>query len=831
MAAYDNVDKPLDYPILTQEGAAEVIATDSARESDLQLVDEEGLPLDADGGMTVNLGGTPAAADPNAAPPAFDSNLADILTEDELVEAANYVVQAYEVDKASRSDWEEAYAKGLGLLGIKREVRTRPFKNASGVVHPLLMEAVGQFQAGAYKELIPANGPASTQIIGKSTPELEKQAQRVKEYMNYKIMYDMEEFESDFDQMLYYNGLSGSTFKKVYFSEELGREVSEFLTADNVFVPYEAVTLRRSERITQYIRMPKNSVRKLQLTGFYAAGVDLPSAAYEAAPVVKEQVDDIQGITSTILLEDDGDLTLLECHCNFNFPTLADDSADGIRVPYVITVCKENNKVLGVRRNWREQDPLKRRKDYFVHYKFSPGLGFYGFGLIHLLGNLSEAATANLRQLIDAGTFSNLPAGFKTRGMRVQNAQTEIEPGEWRDVDVPGSTLRDSMMPLPYKEPSPTLFQLLGFLVQAAEKFIGTQELGIADGNKETPVGTTVALLERGTKIMSAVHKRLHGSLKTELKLLAALFAESAQAYPYEVDGATPEIFVEDFSPKIDVIPVSDPNIFSMAQRIVLAQEQLQLAMSAPEIHNKYEAFRRMYSAIGVQNIDAILMPPPQPMPENPAMENGRLPAMVAGGGQPLKAWPDQDHDAHIAAHMAFAQSPIVKTMPQIYMMLLPHIYEHFSLMAEAAVRKQMGLPTATEQMQQQQAGQQVQDPTQDPKFQAAVATEVAKYLVAFTKQEKELVGEIGEDPVIRAKNRELTIKQDDNESDRRTEAAKARMQERMNAENIASAEEMNREKIDSQERIAQMRHRTEVFKIQNAPKPAPKPAPKSGGK
>lgn len=801
------IDKSLtNYNILDlQPGqGAELAASDMASELDIQLMENEMDMLDADGGATVTLG-----PQPQAGPQGFYANLVDSLLLEEVDEAVNYVLDSVETDRASRKDWEDAYTKGLDLLGLRREKRNQPFEGATGVYHPMLAEAIGQFQAGAYKELIPANGPANTKIIGKATPELEQRANRVKEYMNYKIMYEMEEYEEEYDQMLYYVGLAGSTFKKVYRDEELGRTVSSFIQAENLLVPYTASSLRTAERITQIVPMSRNKLQKLQLAGFYAES-RLPATSYSISDV-KKKYDELEGREQVATASrEDGEYTLYECHCNFYFESTG-DGPQGIRLPYIVTVLKETREILGIRRNWRQGDTRMRRRDYFVHYKFTPGMGFFGFGLIHLLGNLSDSATSTLRQLIDSGTLANLPGGFKTRGLRIANDQEAINPGEWRDVDVPGQSIREALLPLPYKEPSATLFQLLGFVVGAAEKFIGTQELGIADGNKETPVGTTVALLERGTKIMSAVHKRLHGALKIELKLLAEHFAEDAQAYPYEVEGASPEIFMEDFGPKIDIVPVSDPNIFSMAQRVVLAQEQLKLAQTAPEMHDLYEAYRRVYAALGVQNVDTILKPPPQPMPENPAIENGRMPMIASGApAAPVQAFPEQDHDAHIAAHMAFAQSRIVKTSMPIYAVVVQHIYEHLALKAEATVRQQMNIPPAPPD--------QPEDPaTLPPEFAAKVAQTIAQLLSQFNKFEEQLFSADGmdsEDPLIKLKSRELDIRQADAERKMAEERAQRAQQARMEAAKLRQQQRIADERVQSQEDLAKLRASIDITKM-----------------
>ena len=818
------LDKALDITNLQPGQGAELLQASMQPEFGGVEVPMDGqFELDVDGGATVRLGSELAAPPPEG----FYENLVGSLLPDELSEAKQYVLESAEIDKTSRKDWADAYTKGLDLLGLKIEERTEPFKGATGVYHPMLMEAIGQFQAGAYKELIPSNGPVNTKIIGKPSPELDKKAQRVKDYMNYKLMFEMEEFEPEFDQMLFYVALAGSTFKKVYKDPDLGRTVSMFIPAENMLVPYTASSLRSAERVTQMVPMSRNKLKKLQEVGFYAES-KLPTTTVTISEI-KEKYDELEGRTPAYSgTKDDSTYTVLECHCNFRFESLG-DSEDSVSSPYIITVVEETSEIIGVRRNWEEVDPRKKRKEFFVHYKFTPGLGFFGFGLIHLLGNLSTSATSNLRQLIDAGTLSNLPGGFKTRGLRVANDQEPIAPGEWRDVDVPGNNLRESLVPLPYKEPSGTLFQLLGFVVQAGEKFVGTQELGIADGNKETPVGTTVALLERGTKIMSAVHKRLHGALKVELKLLAASFALDVDAYPYEVDGAAPEVFKDDFSPKVDVQPVSDPNIFSMAQRVILAQEQLKMAQSAPELHDLYEAFKRMYSALGVQNVDDILKPPAQPMPENPAIENGRMPILASGAPAPaLKAFPSQDHDAHIAAHMAFAQSRVVKQAPAVYAVLLAHIYDHVALKCEAQAREQLGMPAPKDPTKEAP----MDELSMDPKLQQLTAQLIAKFLVQFAKYEDQFLGSLqdGEDPIVALKNRELDITEQKNHMNAQEAEAKreqALKQELLriqttreeNAKKIAAQKEIADKKIKSTEELSTMKASVDLTKSFTTPK------------
>ena len=598
---------------------------------------------------------------------AFDSNLAEFMEEGDLNQISNDLIGNIDDDFASRQDWEDTYKRGLDYLGMQNEDRVEPFEGSSGVVHPLLAESVTQFQAQAYREMLPATGPVRTQVIGAQNEQLTKQAERVKDYMNYMITYEMEEYDPEMDQMLFYLPIVGSTFKKVYFDPLKGRAVSQFVHAEDLVVPYGATDLPTCPRITHVIKMDSNEIKKLQLAGFYR-DVDLPDngSSGEEMSEVKETINEIQGVhPSNASVE----LTLYEVHTDLDlkgFEDMGNDGApSGLKLPYIVTIVEDTGEVLSIRRNYEEMDTMMKRKDYFVHYKFLPGLGFYGLGLTHMIGGLAQASTSILRQLIDAGTLSNLPAGFKARGARIREEDNPLQPGEFRDIDVAGTDIRSSLMPLPFKEPSGTLYNLLGTLVDAGRRFAAMADMKIAEMGGETPVGTTMAIMERGTKVMSAIHKRMHYSQKIEFKLLSKVFSETIQMYPYMPSTEFgPEIFAQDFDARVDVLPVSDPNIFSMAQRIALAQTQLQLVQSNPQIHGGpqglYQAYRKMYEALGVNNIDSILPPPPQPMPINAAMEN----KIAITGGMP-QAFPQQDHKAHMETHLAIMATPVVQTNPQ----------------------------------------------------------------------------------------------------------------------------------------------------------------------
>jgi hypothetical protein len=717
-----------------------------------------------------------------------DANLAELLDERVLMDIASELVDYYEDDKSGRDDWEDSYRNGLDLLGIKYEEREEPFRGSSGVTHPVIAEAVTQFQAQAYKELLPSSGPVRTQVIGAASPDVESQSQRVQEFMNYQITHVMEEYDPEMDRLLFYLPLAGSAFKKVYFDDLLDRAVARFVPADDLIVPYNATDLASASRVTHVIRMGMNSIRKFQAGGFYR---DVELSPYEADDELKDKERELMGIQKTM---DDQDCTLLEIHTDLDLPGFEhkspiDDEETGIKLPYIVTIDEGSTKILSIRRNWQEGDELYRKLQYFAHYKFLPGLGFYGFGLLHMIGGLGRSATSILRQLIDAGTLANLPAGFKARGIRIRDADEPLSPGEFRDIDVPGGALRESIIPLPYKEPSQTLMSLLGFVVDAGRRFAAIADLQVGDGNQNAAVGTTVALLERGSKVMSAIHKRMHYAQKQEFKMLAKIFAESLPpVYPYNVWGAESVIKQMDFDERIDVIPVSDPNIFSMSQRLALAQTQLQLAQTNPQMHNLYEAYRRIYEAIGVQNIEAILPAPQAPQPTDPAIENAK--SIIQ---ETLQAFPTQDHDAHILAHMAFMKTPIPGSTPPIFALLQAHLCEHIAFKAR-------GVAMAEMTMQSQQAAQMGQ---QEP--QVDIEARVAELIAQYTQ---EIMAELmppppGEtDPLVQLREKELDIKEADMMRKANEFSEKQDFEERREAER----QEITREKIDSSEDIALLR-------------------------
>jgi hypothetical protein len=752
-------------------------------EDPTEMIEEE------DGSVVLNFGDQFETAITDELQNDPDANLAEVLDERELMSISSELIGYYEDDKAGRQEWEDAYTEGLGLLGIKYESRDQPFRGASGVTHPVIAEAVTQFQAQAYKELLPSSGPVRTQIIGATTPEVEQQSNRVQEFMNFQITHVMDEYDPEMDRLLFYLPLAGSAFKKVYFDDILDRAVSRFVPADDLLVPYNATDLSSASRVTHVIRMNTNDIRKNQAAGFYR---DVDISAYEGEDEVREKERSLSGIERSG--GDEQDCTILEVHTDldligFEHVSPLDGEETGIKLPYIVTIDEGSQKVLSVRRNWKEGDEYYKKIQYFSHYKFLPGLGFYGFGLLHMIGGLGRSATSILRQLIDAGTLANLPAGFKARGIRIRDSDEPLSPGEFRDIDVPGGALRESIMPLPYKEPSQTLMSLLGFVVDAGRRFAAITDLQVGDGNQQAAVGTTVALLERGSKVMSAIHKRLHYAQKQEFRMLARVFAESLPPmYPYDVYGAEATIKQTDFDDRVDVIPVSDPNIYSMSQRLALAQTQLQLAQTNPQMHNLHEAYRRIYQAIGVTNIETLLPTPTPPKPTDPAIENAK--SIIQ---EVLQAFPMQDHDAHMTAHIIFMKTPIPASSPPIFALLQAHLCEHIAFKARGVVDAQMRSMT-------EEAMQRGQQPPQ-----IDVEAKVAELIAQYTEEVMSTLmpppeGEV--DPLVGLRSKELDIKAADLE--RKTKEFDQRLL--FDIEKEEAKEEMSAEKIDSQEDIALLR-------------------------
>ena len=811
-----DIDKSLPNTIGNSQRPDEV-AMDIAAAEQVAPQGPTEMTENEDGSIDINF--DPRSAPLDAGADHF-ANLAEVLDENVLNPIGAELIDDYIDYKSSREDWERTYTNGLDLLGFKYERRTQPFRGASGATHPVLAEAVTQFQSLAYKELLPAEGPVRTQIVGLTTPERQQQADRVKEYMNYQIMDVMKEYEPEFDQMLFYLPLSGSTFKKVYFDSVLNRPVSQFIQAEDLVVPYTATSLEDADAIIHVLKVSENNLRKQQVGGFYKDIELTPTDDAATTNQLDEAKRRIEGIRKT----QEADMyTLLEFHTYLDIEGFEDmnpktGEPTGIKLPYIVTVEEASRKILSIRRNWKQEDPKKEKVQYFVHFKFLPGLGFYGFGLIHMIGGLSRTATSALRQLIDAGTLSNLPAGFKTRGIRVRDDSQPIQPGEWRDVDAPGGNLRDSFMPLPFKEPSQTLLALMGVVVQAGQRFASIADMQVGDGNQQAAVGTTVALLERGSRTMSAIHKRIYAALKQEFSLLATQFKNNLPPeYPYDVVGGQRQIKQADFDDKVDIIPVADPNIFSQTQRISLAQTEMQLAASNPAIHNTYEVYRNMYEALGVKDIDKILVRPQPPQPKDPALEH-----IDALAGKPFQAFPGQDHRAHITSHISFMATNMAKNAPVVMAALEKNIFEHISIMAqeqsEVEFRNEIQqLQMMNQQMQQMGAQQnpqalqqmQIQAKMLQERIEARKAQLISDAMEEFLKEEQQISSQFGNDPIAMLRSRELDLKAQENA--RKEQESKDRINlDKMKAMMNQSTQD---EKLQQNEDLAKMRANTSIEK------------------
>jgi hypothetical protein len=750
-----------------------------------------------------------AAADHNA-------NLANFLEENILGRMGSELYQNYQDYKNSRKDWETAYKQGLDLLGFKYEQRTEPFQGASGATHPVLAEAVTQFQALAYKELLPADGPVRTQILGKPTPEKEQQSKRVKDFMNYQIMDQMKEYEPEFDTMLFHLPLAGSSFKKVYYDEIQARAVSKFVPADELVVPYSANSLDEAEAIVHVLKISENELRKQQVAGFYR-DIELQPGDNKETEIEKKERE-LEGISKTNY---EDIFTILEYHVNLDIEGFEDMGVDGlptgIKLPYIVTLEEGSREILSIKRNWEANDLKKNKVQYFVHFRFLPGLGFYGFGLIHMIGGLSRTATSALRQLLDAGTLSNLPAGFKQRGIRIRDDAQAIQPGEFRDVDAPGGNIKDSFMMLPFKEPSQTLLGLMGIVVQGAQRFASIADLQVGDGNQQAAVGTTVALLERGSRTMSAIHKRIYAALKQEFKLLARVFKlYLPQEYPYDVVGAERVIKQSDFDDRVDILPVADPNIFSQTQRISLAQTEMQLAASNPAIHNQYEVYRNMYEALGVKDIDKILIRPQPPQPKDPALEH-----IDSLAGKPFQAFPGQDHRAHMTAHLNFMATNMARNAPVVMASLEKNCFEHISLMSQEQVEVEMKNEMQQLQMiaqQMQQVGQQNPQMAQQMQIQAKMISEkiesrkavlIAEMMEEFMNEEKKITSQFDNDPLTALKSRELDLQAQENERKKKAD------QDQLNIDRMKAMmnQSTDQQKLQQNEELAKMRANTSIEK------------------
>ena len=793
-----DIDKSLPNEVRTEveiPGEEVTEQEEIVEQGPVEVIDEE------DGGATIDF--APGAVNVAGTESHFD-NLADILPEDILEPIGNEMVDNYMDYKTSRKDWEQSYIQGLDLLGFKYENRTEPFQGASGATHPVLAEAVTQFQAQAYKELLPAEGPVRTDVIGVDSPQISEQSQRVKDYMNYLLMDQMQEYEPEFDQMLFHLPLAGSTFKKVYYDQLLGRAVSKFIPAEDLIVPYTATSLDEAESIIHSLKISENDLRKQQVNGFYS-DVELGPPGVDNNDELTKKEREISGTKKTGRQE--SVYNVLECHVNLDLEGFEDMDPEtgeptGIKLPYIVTVEEASRQILSIKRNYAPDDVKKNKIQYFVQFKFLPGLGFYGFGLIHMIGGLSRTATSALRQLLDAGTLSNLPAGFKQRGVRVRDEASPIQPGEFKDVDAPGGSLRDAFFPLPYKEPSQTLLQLMGIVVGAGQRFAAIADMQVGDGNQGAAVGTTIALLERGSRVMSAIHKRLYAAMKKEFRLLGTIVAQYLPPeYPYDVVGGARTIKQLDFDNRVDIIPIADPNIFSQAQRITLAQTELQLAQSNPQIHNLYNAYRKMYEAIGVKDINKILPPPAPIQPVDPSVEH-----INSLNAKPFQAFPGQDHRAHITAHLNFMSTNMVRNNPVVMASIQKNILEHISLMAQEQVQLEFREQMMQMQMLQQQAptnpqaAQMLQQINQT--IEARKAVLIAEMTEDFMKEENKITSQFDSDPLLKLKSREVDLRAMENERKKQNDEAQ---QELARARLLQSRDNFE-DKLEQNEDLAKLR-------------------------
>ena len=787
-------------PDIRVQGSAVEVFPEPSREDEIRnaaeiLVSEEGILLD-DEQLEEPL--------PEAS---FSDNLAELVDEKILGKLASDILSSINQDKESRSDWEKTYIDGLKYLGMKfDEGRSQPFEGSSGVIHPILAEAVTQFQAQAYKEMLPAKGPVKTQIIGARTVETETQADRVQEFMNFYIMNVMKDYDPELDMLLFYLPLAGSAFKKVYYDNVLNRAVSKFIAPEDLIVPYEASDLSSAERVTHEINMSVNEIKKQQLSGFYAnVDVSVNTHVSDESGVEKE-IDELQGIKQSY--SEDRDHTVYEVHTILDLEGFEDQGEDGeptgLKLPFIVTIDDQSEKVLAIRRNYTEGDLYKNKINFFVQYKFLPGLGFYGLGLSHMIGGISKASTSILRQLIDAGTLANLPAGFKARGMRIRDEDEPLQPGEFRDIDTTGGSLRDNLIPLPIKEPSNVLMQLLGILVDSGKRFAAIADTNIGDANAAMPVGTTVALLERGTKVMSAIHKRLHYAQRLEFQLLAKVFAEYLPPdYGYDTGTGPGAIKQTDFDDRIDIVPVSDPNIFSQSQRITLAQELLQMVQSNPEIHGPlgmHEAYKRMYSALGVDNVEALLQSPPDttPKPVDSGLENSGF--MM---GQPQQAFEGQNHQSHVEAHRSLFLTQVVKENPQMQSIIISHCMQHLQFMSAQIAQQQI-----PPEVQQRIQGVQQQMQQLPPDQAQAAATEIqmindqfaAPILAQLTQEFLQSIGQGDtDDPLVAIRQQELALK--DKQLDQ--EQVQFEMKQGQRDEEKLLESEIQRQRINVQKDVA----------------------------
>jgi hypothetical protein len=772
-----NIDKAL----YQQPAGIDALAQDEEA-IEIEIVDPEEVNISI-GNMEISIG----EGDDDT----FSDNLADEVADSALQSMASELCSDIDNDKASRKDWEKAYTEGLKLLGLQMEERTEPWNGASGVFHPMITEAVVRFQAETITETFPAQGPVRTKIIGKETPEKKEAAARVQDDMNYQLTEKMVEFRPEHERMLWSLPATGSAFKKVYYDPNLGRQVSIFIPAEDIILPYGTTEMDTCYRITHVMRKTKNEILKLQQAGFYR-DIELSEPDKSISDIQKAK-DKETGFSDL----NDERYTLYECHVDLDLKGFEDEDdgePTGIMLPYVVTLIKGTNDVLAIRRNWEEDDPLKLKRQHFVHYQYIPGFGAYGFGLFHLIGGFAKSATSLMRQLIDAGTLANLPGGLKTRGLRIKGDDTPIAPGEFRDVDVGSGTIRDNILPLPYKEPSQTLYTLLQNIVEEGRRFAATADMKVSDMSGNAPVGTTLALLERQLKVMTAVQARVHFALKQELGLLKNIIRDYSDTdYLYEPEGTKgPRAKQSDYQ-HVDVIPVSDPNAATMSQRVVQYQAVIQMAQMAPDIYDLPQLHRSMLEVLGIKNAAKLVPLEEDQKPTDPVSENQNVLK-----GKPLKAFMYQDHQSHIQVHMLLLQDPLIQQFigqnpraPAIQAALTAHVADHVGYMMRQKIEQQLGMPLPPE------------DEKLPPNVEIALSGMMAQAAQQVLMQDQAKAAQMqaqqqAQDPVVQMQLQELQIKQGE------LELKKQKLM--MDAAAASDKQELEEQKVSGQLQLESMR-------------------------
>ena len=776
-------------------------ASDLEEEVEVEIINPDAVSMETpDGGMVIDFTG---GEDAEAGVP-FDANLSEEMEDGDLEKLSSELISAYHSDRNSRKDWEETYIKGLNQLGLKIEDRTSPWEGACGVTHPILSEAVVRFQSQAISEIFPSGGPVRTKIVGRATDEKIKQAKRIEEYLNYLVTEVMEEYRPETEKMLFSLPLAGSAFRKVYWDPTSERPAAMFVPSEDIVVSYGAPSLESAERVTHVMKRSPNEVRKMQASGIYS-DAELGEPAPDPDDIQKKY-DELTGEEPSY--EFDNRHTLLEMHADVDlagFEDVENGEETGIALPYVVTVDLSSRKILSIRRNWIDGDPVRLRRRHFVHYEYIPGLGFYGFGLIHMIGGLAKSATSLLRQLVDAGTLSNLPGGLKSRGLRIRGEDSPISPGEFRDVDVPGGAIRDNITFLPYKEPSGVLFQLLGNIVEEGRRFASLTDLKISDMSNQAPVGTTLALLERSMKVMAAIQSRLHASMKEEFKILEGIVRDNTPLeYPYDLEGDE-TMKAEDFDDRIDILPVSDPNSSTMAQRIMQYQAALQLAESNPQIYDMPVLHRQMLEVLGIRETDKVVPLEDEIPARDPVAEN-----MDMIRSKPVRAYMWQDHESHITAHMSASEDPrILKLLENdpnaqaVQAALMAHVSEHLAFEYRNQIQEHMGieLPPPEEPL-----------PDEVEVNLSRLVSDAAERLLQQRQMEaqQEQAEEMAEDPIIQMRREELEIRKMETQAKIADQQARIALEQRK----VTDKSAMEKGKVESAERIAEGNAGMDLVKI-----------------